>query len=75
MFIGLTFMIFFFVDILNRRRIHSVQYLLVGLSTSIFYVLLLSLGDQIGFNLSYLVFSVATVGLITAYVAGIFRHI
>ncbi len=75
MFIALTFMIFFFVEILNRRRIHPVQYLLVGLSISIFYVLLLSLGEQIGFNLSYLVSSVAIVGLITAYVTGIFRNI
>jgi inner membrane protein len=75
MFIALTFMIFFFVEILNRRRIHPVQYLLVGLSISIFYVLLLSLGEQIGFNLSYLVSGVAIVGLITGYVAGIFRHV
>jgi inner membrane protein len=74
MFIALTFMIFFFVEILNRRRIHPVQYLLVGLSISIFYVLLLSLGEQIGFNLSYLVSSVAIVCLITAYAASIFRN-
>ena len=75
MFIVLTFMIFFFVEILNRRRIHPVQYLLVGLSISIFYVLLLSLGEQIGFNLSYLISSVAIVGLITAYAASILRHL
>jgi inner membrane protein len=75
MFIALTFMIFFFVEILNRRRIHPVQYLLVGLSISIFYVLLLSLGEQIGFNLSYLISGVAIVGLITAYAASIFRHL
>ena len=75
MFIALTFMIFFFVEILNRRRIHPVQYLLVGLSISIFYVLLLSLGEQIGFNLSYLISGVGIVGLITAYAASIFRHL
>jgi inner membrane protein len=75
MFIALTFMIFFFVEILNKRRIHPVQYLLVGLSISIFYVLLLSLGEQIGFNGSYLISSVAIVGLITAYAAGIFRQV
>ncbi len=75
MFIALTFMIFFFVEILNRRRIHPVQYLLVGLSISIFYVLLLSLAEQIGFKLSYLVSSVAIISLITAYAAGIFRQV
>jgi inner membrane protein len=75
MFIALTFMIFFFVEVLNKRRIHPVQYLLVGLSISIFYVLLLSLGEKIGFNWSYLVSSAATVGLITAYAGSIFRQL
>jgi len=36
---------------------------------------LLSLGEQIGFNLSYLVSSVAIVGLIIAYAASIFRQL
>jgi len=74
MFIALTFMIFFFVEILNKKRIHPVQYLIVGLSISIFYVLLLSLSEQIGFNISYLVSSVATVAMIIVYAAGIFKN-
>ncbi len=74
MFIALTFMIFFFVEVLNRQRIHPVQYLLVGLSISIFYVLLLSLGEQIGFNLAYGVSSLGVVGLITAYSISVFRN-
>ncbi len=74
MFMALTFMIFFFTEILNNRRIHPVQYLLVGLTISIFYVLLLSLSEQIGFNLSYLISSVAVIGLISAYAASIFRQ-
>ena len=75
MFIALTFMIIFFVEILNKWRIHPVQYLLVGLSICIFYVLLLSLSEQIGFNLSYLVSGIAIVGLISAYSASIFRKV
>jgi inner membrane protein len=74
MFIALTFTIFFFVEVLNRNRIHPVQYLLVGLSISIFYVLLLSLSEQIGFNLSYLISAAATIALITVYAAGIFKN-
>ena len=38
-------------------------------------MLLLSLGEQIGFNLSYLISGVGIVGLITAYAASIFRHL
>lgn len=75
MFIALTFMIFFFVEIQHKRRIHPVQYLLVGLSISIFYVLLLSLAEQIGFNVSYVLSSLAIIGLITTYAASIFRQL
>jgi inner membrane protein len=74
MFIALTFMVFFFVEILNRKRIHPVQYLLVGLSISIFYVLLLSLAEQIGYNPAYLISAVATVAMITAYSTTLFRN-
>ena len=73
MFIALTFLIFFFTEVLNGKRIHPIQYLLVGLSISLFYVLLLSLSEKIGFNLAYLVAAVAVVGLIGAYSVSVFR--
>jgi inner membrane protein len=46
-----------------------VQYLLVGLAMTFFYVLLLSLAEHIGFLTAYLIASVATAGLISLYVA------
>lgn len=67
MFISLTFLIFFFTEILNKKRIHPIQYLLVGLGLSIFYTLLVSLSEQISFNLAYLIASFAIISLITAY--------
>ncbi len=67
MFIGLTFLIFFFTEILNKKRIHPIQYLLVGLGLSIFYTLLVSLSEQISFNLAYLIASFSIITLITAY--------
>ncbi len=45
MFIGLTFLIFLLIEILNRKRLHPVQYLLTGLSLSVFYSLLVSLSE------------------------------
>jgi len=74
MFIVLTFTIFFFTEVLNRNRIHPIQYLLVGISISIFYVLLLSLAEQIGFNPAYYISAAATIMLITAYSVSIFRN-
>jgi inner membrane protein len=67
--IGLTFMVYFFFEILRKFHIHPFQYLLIGLALSIFYLLLLSLSEQIGFNLAYLVATTATVGLIAGYSA------
>ena len=49
----LTFLIFFFVEVLNRRRFHPFQYILVGLALVIFYVLLLALSEQMPFNAAY----------------------
>ena len=67
--IALTFMIFFFTEMLRNVRFHPLQYLLVGLALSLFYVLLLSFSEHIGFNAAYLVASAATISLI-AYYAG-----
>lgn len=74
MFIALTFVVFFFVEILTRTRIHPIQYLLVGIALILFYSLLLSISEQINFAVAYLIASVATIGLITAYTHSIFKN-
>ncbi len=72
--LALTFLVFFFVEILNRRRIHPFQYLLVGLALVIFYVLLLALSEHVPFNAAYGVSALTIVGLVTAYAAASFRQ-
>ncbi|PIQ50385.1 MAG: cell envelope integrity protein CreD [Cytophagales bacterium CG12_big_fil_rev_8_21_14_0_65_40_12] len=67
----LTFITFFFVEILNKKRIHPVQYILVGLALTVFYTLLLSLSEQVGFNLAYLIASAIIVGMISMYAKSI----
>ncbi len=74
MFIALTFVVFFFVEILTRKRIHPIQYLLVGIALILFYSLLLSLSEQLNFALAYLIASAATIALITAYTYSIFKN-
>jgi inner membrane protein len=73
MFIALTFIIFLFVEILNKKRIHPVQYILVSFGLLLFYTLLLSLAEHIGFNFAYVISGVAIVGLITSYSQSIFK--
>lgn len=71
MFISLTFMVFFFMETINKKRIHPIQYILVGLALSIFFVLILSLSEFIGFNAAYGVGALATTLLITIYSSSI----
>jgi inner membrane protein len=47
-----------------------VQYGLVGLALSVFYLLLLALGEHLPFALAYLIATIALVSLLGTYVAG-----
>lgn len=67
MFIALTFIVFFFVEIFTKKSIQFFQYVLVGIALILFYSLLLSLSEQIGFAWAYLVASAATILLTTVY--------
>jgi len=73
MIIVLTFMVFFFVEVYNKTKIHPMQYLLVGLALIIFYTLLLSVSEHFGFNIAYLLATIATISLVTAYSHSIFK--
>jgi inner membrane protein len=74
MFIGLTFLTFFFSELLSKKRVHPIQYLLIGFALSIFYTLLLSLSEHLGFTYAYLIAGGAIVFLITAYSTSILKR-
>jgi len=73
LFIALTFMVFFFVEILNKQFIHPVQYILVGFALIIFFTLLLSFSEYISFNLAYILAAILTIALVTAYIKAILK--
>jgi len=73
MCIALTFLIFFLVEIINKRKIHPFQYILVGLGLCIFYVLLISISEHSNFNTAYIISSIAIVGMISLYSLTIFK--
>lgn len=72
LFISLTFCLFFFIEVLQKRTVHALQYVLVGFALSIFYTLLLSVSEYLGFTVAYLIAAAATVILITAYIKSVF---
>jgi inner membrane protein len=71
----LTFTAFFLIETNNRRSVHPVQYALIGFALILFYTLLLSFSEYIGFNGAYAVAGLATVGLITWFVKGLLQSI
>lgn len=73
MCIALTFLIFFLVEIINGRKIHPFQYILVGLGLLVFYVLLISISEHSNFNTAYIVSSISIVGMISLYSLTIFK--
>src|SRR5664279_2182690 len=75
MFLALTFAIFFFVEVINHKRIHPIQYLFVGLALSFFYTLLLSLSEQMSFNLAFAISAVAIITMVSLYSRAIFKKL
>jgi len=63
----LTFVALFLVEITKKIRIHPFQYILIGAALIIYYTLLISLSEQVGYNLAYWIATTATVGLISFY--------
>lgn len=73
--IALTFLVFFFIQILQKVNLHSLQYILVGLALVIFYTLLVSISEFLSFNASYLIAAGATILLVVFYMQGILKNI
>ncbi|RRN77955.1 cell envelope integrity protein CreD, partial [Pseudoxanthomonas sp. SGD-10] len=73
LFIGFTFMVFFFIEVLNKVFIHPIQYILVGVALIVFYTLLLSISEYIKYNLAFIISALATLLLIAGYVRAILK--
>lgn len=71
--IGLSFALFFIIELMQRKPLHPLQYVLVGLALVIFYTLLLSISEYILFDYAYLTAAAATVLLITFYARSHFQ--
>ncbi len=72
LFLGLVFLAYFVFEVTSGKRVHPAQYILVGFAQIIFYLLLLSLAERIGFDFGFLVAGAATVILLAANAGWIF---
>ncbi|MCE9598311.1 MAG: cell envelope integrity protein CreD [Spirochaetia bacterium] len=73
LFIALTFLTFFIFEVVAGLQIHPVQYLFVGLALSLFFLLLLSMAEHIGFGKAYVLASTADIALIAIYTLKILK--
>ncbi len=65
--ITLSFLMFFLIEVTQKLRIHAFQYILIGLALMLFYTLLLSISEHLGFDIAYWVSSISVIGLISIY--------
>ncbi len=73
LFLGLVFLAYFMFEVSQNRRVHAAQYVLIGLAQIVFYLLLLSIAERVGFDGAFLVAAGATVGLISTYAGWVFE--
>lgn len=73
LFLVLTFLVFFFIEVIKNQFIHPIQYLLVGIALVVFFTLLLSISEHLSYNLSYVIASASTILLIAGYVKTILK--
>ncbi len=74
LFISLTFVVYFLVEVLGGNKLHTIHYLLIGLANCIFYLLLLSLSEHINFNPAYFLSACSSTLLISLYSKSVFQN-
>lgn len=75
LFVGAVFLAVFGLELVARDNLHAVQYTLVGFALVLFYVLLLSLAEHLGFFAAYLTAAAATTALIALYIGLVLRSV
>ncbi|MCE1227355.1 MAG: cell envelope integrity protein CreD [Geobacteraceae bacterium] len=75
LFIILTLTAFFITEVINRVRVHPIQYLLIGCAICLFYVLLLSVSEHSSFAVAYLVSGIASTLLVSLYAKAVLRSV
>lgn len=70
----LTFVVVFFIELLQKKSVNPFQYLLVGVALVLFYSLLLSMSEVWGFNKAYVISALMTTVLITIHMVSILKN-
>jgi inner membrane protein len=71
MFVGLAFLVFFIVELISGKRLHGAQYAMIGAAQVLFYLLLLSFAEHIGFGFAYLLAMGGTIVMTCLYASSV----
>ena len=74
LFIGLTFLTFLVFEVTIKAKMHIIQYAIIGISLILFYLLLISLSEQIPFMMAYIYAASTIVGIITLYTFAVLKR-
>jgi len=72
--IGLTFLVFFLIQMISKIKIHIFQYSMIGLALIMFYTLLISITEHSTFQIAYLVASISVIIMIVIYSVSILKN-
>ena len=72
LFIGLVFLAYFLFEVIVGVRVHPAQYVLIGLTQCIFYLLLLAFSERIGFPAAFLLAAGSTIAVTAGYAGAVF---
>lgn len=73
LFLGLVFLTYFLFEVSTGKRVHPAQYALVGVAQTVFYLLLLSFAEHLGFDWSFLIAGASTITLLSINTDWVFR--
>ncbi|MBC7565456.1 MAG: cell envelope integrity protein CreD [Pedobacter sp.] len=70
----LSFVSLFFIELLRKTPVSILHYLLIGAAMCIYYTMLLSFSEQVGFDLAYLIASLATITLVSTFIGAFLQN-
>ncbi len=73
LFVALTLMAAFMFELFAHLKLHPVQYGLVALSLTLFFLLLLALSEKIAFGLAYAIAAAASTLLLVVYFSAVLK--
>jgi len=73
LFIAFTFLALIFAELATSENLHVFHYVLVALALVLFFSLLNSLSEHIGFNMAYIVSALSTIILISVFLNALLK--